>query len=63
MREARSEISHWAEYDYVLINDNFFKVKENIMKIIQAEKLRRQRQASLPEFIARLNEEFEFIKG
>ncbi len=63
MREARSEISHWAEYDYVLINDNFFKVKENIMKIIQAEKLRRQRQASLPEFIARLNDEFEFIKG
>ena len=63
MLEARSEISHWAEYDYVLINDNFSKVKEDIIKIIQAEKLRRQRQTSLPEFIARLNDEFEFIKG
>lgn len=38
MLEARSEISHWAEYDYVLINDNFSKVKEDIIKIIQAEK-------------------------
>ena len=34
-----------------------------MLKIIQAEKMRRQRQGSLPEFIARLNEEFEFIKG
>ena len=63
MLEARSEISHWAEYDYVLINDNFSKAKEDIIKIIQAEKLRRQRQTSLPELIARLNDEFEFIKG
>ena len=63
MQEARSEISHWAEYDYVLINDNFLKTKEDIMKIIQAEKMRRQRQASLPDFISQLNSEFNLIKG
>ena len=33
MKEARSEISHWSEYDYILVNDNFEKVKKNIIKI------------------------------
>ncbi len=63
MLEARSEISHWAEYDYVLVNNDFQKVKEAILKIAEVEKMRRQRQASLPEFIAQLNEEFDLIKN
>ena len=37
MKEARSEISHWSEYDYILVNDNFEKVKKNILKIIEIE--------------------------
>lgn len=63
MLEARSEISHWAEYDYVLINDNFSRVKGAIVKIIETEKMRRQRQLTLPNFIADLNDEFDVIKN
>ena len=62
MLEARSEISHWTEYDYVLINDDFVKVRDCIIKIIEVEKMRRQRQSLLPDFIAHLNNEFDLIK-
>ena len=59
MKEARSEISHWSEYDYILVNDNFEKVKKNIIKIIEIEKIKRNRQNILPDFISKLNTEFE----
>ena len=59
MKEARSEISHWSEYDYVMVNDNFETVKENILKIIEIEKIKRNKQFQLPEFISRLNNEFD----
>ena len=59
MKEARSEISHWSEYDYILVNDNFEKVKKNIIKIIEIEKIKRSRQNILPDFISKLNTEFD----
>ena len=59
MKEARSEISHWSEYDYVMVNDNFETVKENILKIIEIEKIKRNKQFQLPEFVSRLNNEFD----
>ena len=59
MKEARSEISHWSEYDYILVNDNFEKVKKNIIKIIEIEKIKRNRQNILPDFISQLNTEFD----
>ena len=59
MKEARSEISHWSEYDYILVNDNFEKVKKNIIKIIEIEKIKRIRQNLLPDFISKLNTEFD----
>ena len=59
MKEARSEISHWSEYDYILVNDNFEKVKKNILKIIEIEKIKRNRQNMLPDFISKLNTEFD----
>ena len=59
MKEARSEISHWSEYDYVMVNDNFETVKENILKIIEIEKIKRNKQFQLPEFISRLYNEFD----
>ena len=59
MKEARSEISHWSEYEYIMINDNFDKVKKNIVKIIEIEKIRRNKQILLPDFISKLNYEFE----
>ena len=61
MLKAQSEISHWGEYDYILVNDNFSEVKETILKIVDSEKLRRHRQPGLAEFVNTLNSEFNSI--
>ncbi len=54
MSKAKSEISHWIEYDYVLINDDLEKCSLKIMNIIKAERLKRIRQKSIFEFIEKL---------
>ena len=54
MSHARDEISHWAEYDYVLVNDDFEKTVANVKQIIHAERLRRERQIGLPQLIKEL---------
>ena len=59
MKEARSEISHWGEYDYVLVNENFEEVTESIKIILKAERFRRERQTSLASIVSSLNYEFE----
>ena len=59
MAKSRDEISHWAEYDYVLINSDI-EISFNELKIIlQAERSRRDRQPALSEFVRNLNREFE----
>jgi guanylate kinase len=54
MSKAASEISHWQEYDYVLINDDLEATISRVMCILQAERLKRARQANLVEFIETL---------
>lgn len=54
MRRAAGEIGHWAEYDYVLINDNMEKCLADVQAIIAAERLRRQRQPYLLGFVREL---------
>jgi guanylate kinase len=56
MNKAMAEISHWPEYDYVLVNDNFEATVDQILKIISSEKLRRRRQIGLEKFIKTLVE-------
>ena len=51
MRRAASEISHWAEYDYVLINDDPETCLAEVRSILAAERLRRWRQAHLVGFV------------
>lgn len=51
MAEAASEISHWAEYDYVIINDVVEESHKQVMAILTAERLRRRRQLGLTEFV------------
>ena len=51
MAEAASEISHWAEYDYVIINDVVDEAHRQVMAILTAERLRRRRQLGLTEFV------------
>lgn len=59
MAKSRDEISHWAEYDYVLVNDALEQTFERLKAILTAERLKRDRQPQLSAFVRRLNEEFE----
>ena len=59
MARARDEISHWAEYDYVLINRDLDEAAAQLCGIVSAERLRRDRQPDLTEFVRGLNTEFE----
>ncbi len=54
MSKARAEISHWHEYDYVLINQDVEETLSRIDAILKAERLRRTRQEKLASFIAGL---------
>jgi guanylate kinase len=59
MQESRDEISHWPEYDYVLINDDLDATEDRLRTIITAERLRLSQQPDLVETVRRLNKEFE----
>ena len=58
MAKSESEISHWAEYDYVLINHDLPTCAEALRTIVTAERLRRGRQPGLAAFVRALNAEF-----
>ncbi len=51
MARAAAEISHWAEYDYVLINDDAERCLASVKAILAAERLKRQRATGLIEFV------------
>jgi guanylate kinase len=58
MAKSEAEISHWAEYDYVLINDDLDQAENDLKTILMAERMRRDRQPGLSGFVRMLNEEF-----
>jgi guanylate kinase len=58
MAKSQSEISHWAEYDYVLVNDDIDQTFNDLAVILLAERLRRDRQPGLSGFVRGLNKEF-----
>jgi guanylate kinase len=62
MAKSRDEISHWAEYDYVLVNEDIDIAAEALITIIRAERLRRERQPWLNEYVRGLNNEFSARK-
>ena len=59
MAQAKSEISHWAEYDFVLINDNLEECFEKLKTVFQAARLRRDARPELMSHVQMLNQEFE----
>ena len=59
MAKSRDEISHYAEYDYVLVNDDLDATWEHLRAILTAERLNRLRQPHLVEHVRGLNSEFE----
>ena len=58
MAKSQAEISHWAEYDYVIINTDLDAAFNELVIIVEAERKRRDRQPSLAEFVRGLNKEF-----
>lgn len=59
MAKSRDEISHWAEYDYVLINHDLDRAEAELRTIVMAERLRRDRQPALTGLVRDMNREFE----
>ena len=51
MAEASAELSHWAEYDYVLVNETLDESLAGLRAILSAERLRRDRQSGLSAFV------------
>jgi guanylate kinase len=51
MARARDEISHWGEYDYILVNDDADLCLAELRAILKAERLRRKRQLGLADFV------------
>ena len=56
MTRAASEIGHWGEYDYVLINEDMDECLAEVQSIIAAERMRRDRRPYLFDFVRRLVE-------
>ncbi len=51
MAKASDEMSHWPEYDYVIVNDDIDESHQQLRAILTAERLRRERQTGLPDFV------------
>ena len=56
MAKAADEMSHWPEYDYVVVNEDLEASVEAVVAILAAERLRRERQIGLGDFVKSLRE-------
>lgn len=54
MQRANEEINHWAEYEYVLVNNDTDQCLSQVKAIVEAERLRRARQGGLDPFVRQL---------
>jgi guanylate kinase len=54
MAKASGELSHWAEYDYVIINDTLDRAFAEVRTILAAERMKRARQPWISAYVRRL---------
>jgi guanylate kinase len=59
MDRATHELSHWAEYDYVVVNSNVDEAFAEVETILRAERLKRVRQTGLSAFVRDLQDQLE----
>ena len=59
MKKSKDEISHWPEYDYILVNDILDTSVEKLKTILSAERMRLSQQPDIVDSIRQLNTEFE----
>ncbi|WP_189989663.1 guanylate kinase [Thalassobaculum fulvum] len=56
MAKAADEISHYPEYQYIILNDDIERSVAAVRSILAAERLKRERQVGLPDFVKGLRE-------
>jgi guanylate kinase len=61
LKDAKEQISHYNEYDFIIINDSLESVFEQVKSIIITKKLQRAPQNILDDFVKNINLEFEEI--
>ena len=59
MDRASHEMSHWAEYDYIVVNENVDHAFTEVQSILKAERLKRTRRIGLTEFVRNLQRQLE----
>jgi len=59
MSRATHEMSHWAEYDYIVINHDVDEAFAEVRSILMAERLKRERRTGLTNFVRTLQRQLE----
>jgi guanylate kinase len=59
MNRASHEMSHWAEYDYIVINHDIDDAFAEVQSILKAERLKRERRTGLTTFVRELQRQLE----
>lgn len=59
MDRASHEMSHWAEYDYIVVNHTLDKAFAEVQSILKAERLKRERRIGLTSFVRQLQKQLE----
>ena len=59
MNRATHELSHWAEYDYIVVNQNVDDAFAEVQSILKAERLKRERRTGLTAFVRNLQRQLE----
>ena len=54
LANAASEMNHWTEYDYIVVNDDLGRALNAVRSVLTAERLRRSRQTGMSSFVAGL---------
>jgi guanylate kinase len=57
LERGREEITHWGDYDYVIVNKNFDRAFADLGHIYRAERMKPSRNPWLPDFVRRLGSE------
>lgn len=61
LAHVSADVTHWAEYDYIMINHNLEKSVEAARSVLTAERLKRRRQIGLADFVSQFREQPEKV--
>jgi guanylate kinase len=59
MKKANSELQHWQEYDYIIVNKDLDESLRKLLSVLRAERLRKQRRWGVVDFVNQLIRETE----